>query len=107
MPLRTRRYLVFLLDLIFIVSAYLLAYLLLFNFKIDRQTDLMTKILPIVIVCKVIVFLSSRLYRSMWKYASLPDAFEIFKTVSLSSVMSLVAILMLRQYEHFSRTIFI
>src|ERR1039457_1644995 len=107
MPLRTRRYLVFLLDLIFIVSAYLLAYLLLFNFKIDRQTDLITKILPIVIVCKVIVFLSSRLYRSMWKYASLPDAFEIFKTVSLSSVMSLVAILMLRQYEHFSRTIFI
>jgi len=107
MPLHTRRYLVFLLDLVFIVSAYLLAYLLFFDFQIDKQPELVTTILPIVIACKVVVFLSSRLYRSMWKYASLPDAFEIFKTVSLASITSIFAILMLRQYQHFSRVIFL
>lgn len=107
MPLRTRRFLVFLLDLVFIVSAYLLAYLLIFDFQIDKQPELVTTILPIVVVCKVTVFLCSRLYRSMWKYASLPDAFEICKTVTLASITSLFAILMLRQYQHFSRVIFL
>ena len=107
MLLRTRRYLVFLLDLIFIVSAYLLAYLLHFDFQIDKQTELITAILPTVVVCKLIVFLCSRLYRSMWKYASLPDAFEIFKAVSMASIVSLFAILMLSQYQNFSRVIFI
>ena len=107
MPLLTRRYLVFLLDLFFIISSYLLAYLLFFDFQVDIEPEQITKILPIVIGSKVVVFLSSRLYRSMWKYASLPDAFEIVKTVSMASIISLVAILIFREYQDFSRVIFL
>jgi len=108
MILFSQRYLVFLLDLFFIICSYLLAYLLHSDFLVERtQTEFITDILPIVVISKAIVFLSSRLYRSMWKYASLSDAFEIIKTVSLGSVVSLFAILVLREYDYFSRVIFL
>lgn len=102
-----RRYLVFLLDILFIVTAYVLAYLLDFDFDLFRKPQYLTNILPILVVCKGGVFYFSRLYRSRWKYASLPDAFEIFKVVSLSSVVTLCAVLALRQYHSFSRVIFL
>ena len=103
----SRRYLVFLLDLLIIVTAYTLAYLFDVDFQVFRSPDLLTHLLPIVIVSKGLVFLFSRLYRSMWKYASLSDMVEIIKSVSLASVFSLFAILILREYEYFSRVIFI
>jgi FlaA1/EpsC-like NDP-sugar epimerase len=107
MPQISRRYLVFLLDLLIIASAYTLAYLFDTDFKISSRPALLTHMLPIVVVSKGAVFLFSRLYRSMWKYASLPDMVEIIKSVSLASVFSLFAILVLREYQYFSRVIFI
>src|SRR6185369_6440256 len=107
MTFPSRRYLVFLLDLVLIACAYILAYLFDTDFKLYSRPELLTHILPIVIVSKGVVLLFSRLYRSMWKYASLPDMLEIIKTVSLASVFSLCSILVLREYGYFSRVIFI
>ena len=107
MTFPSRRYLVFLLDLVLIACAYILAYLFDSDFHLYSRPALLTHILPIVIVSKGAVFLFSRLYRSMWKYASLPDMLEIIKTVSLASVFSLCTILVLREYGYFSRVIFI
>ena len=107
MTFPSRRYLVFLLDLVVIACAYILAYLFNSDFQLFSRPELLTHILPTVIVSKGAVFLFSRLYRSIWKYASLPDMLEIIKTVSLASVFSLFAILFIREYEYFSRVIFI
>jgi FlaA1/EpsC-like NDP-sugar epimerase len=107
MSLVSRRYLVFLLDLLIIAAAYILAYLFESNFYFFASVEMLTHILPIVVVSKGAVFLFSRLYRSMWKYASLPDMLEIIKSVSLASVFSLFAILVVREYQYFSRVVFI
>lgn len=107
MPNISRRYLVFLLDLAFIASSYGLAYLLVADFRFLHNPEMLTRILPVVVIGKGAVFLFSRLYRSMWKYASLSDMLEIIKSVSLASVFSLFVILVLREYEYFSRVIFI
>lgn len=107
MILPSRRFLVFFLDLLLIAGSYLLAYLFDVDFNYSLRSDILVHLLPIVIVSKSAVFICSQLYRSMWKYASLPDMVEIVKTVSLASGFSLCVILMLREYEYFSRVIFI
>ncbi|MFA7062283.1 MAG: hypothetical protein WC156_15875, partial [Pedobacter sp.] len=88
-----RRYLVFLLDLLFVVISYVLAVLLTFDFQINEtKIPYLSHILPILLLCKGAAFFFSRLYRCIWKYASLNDGIEIFKIVSISSVFSLCTI---------------
>lgn len=104
----SRRYLVYLLDLLFVVTSYILAVLLNFDFRINETSiPYLTHILPILLLCKGTVFFFSRLYRSIWKYASLSDGIEIFKIVTLSSIISLCLILIMREQHYFSRVIFI
>jgi FlaA1/EpsC-like NDP-sugar epimerase len=102
----SRRYLVFLLDLLLIAGAYLLAFALRFDFQIQPEMERLRHTFLIVLISKGVVFFFSRLYRSIWKYASLADGFEIFKTVSLASVVALFALLTMREHQHFSRVIF-
>jgi FlaA1/EpsC-like NDP-sugar epimerase len=108
MKVLSRRYLVYLLDLLFVAVSYLLAVLLRFDFWLDGQAlPYVTHMLPILLVCRGITFLLSRLYRCIWKYASLSDGVEILKIVSISSLVSLCAILALHEQHYFSRVIFI
>ena len=103
-----RRLLVFFIDVYFIAFSYTLAFLLRFDFSL-RTAD-RSNFFPaiyVVLIVKPLVFLSFRLYRSIWRYASLPDAIEIFKAVSLSSVLSFFALFFSRQAAHFSRAIFV
>ncbi len=107
MPAVSRRYLVFLMDLLLITGAYTLATALRFDFTIMPESERFWHTILIVLVSKGAVFFFSRLYRSMWKYASLSDAVEILKTVTLASLASLVGILLFREQQHFSRVIFL
>ncbi|HEY5973681.1 MAG TPA: nucleoside-diphosphate sugar epimerase/dehydratase, partial [Geobacteraceae bacterium] len=56
---------------------------------------------------KPLVFATSGMYRSIWQYASLRDGMEIFKAVSIASVMTAFGLILLREFEHFSRSIFL
>jgi len=103
----SRRYLVFLLDLFLIACSYMLAFALRFDFAIQAEVERLRHTLLIVLLSKGAVFLFSRLYRSMWKYASLTDGIEIFKTVTLASVVAPFTLLIMREYVHFSRIIFL
>ncbi len=103
----SRRYLVFLLDLLLIAGSYVLAYYLHTDFHLQPEMEGLRHTLLIVMVTKGCVFFFSRLYRSMWKYASLHDGLEILKIVSLASVMAPFVMLVLGQQNHFSRTIFL
>lgn len=103
-----RRLLVFILDIAFIAAAYFLAFLLRFDFELHKlKTDLFLHSFVVVLAVKPLVFLTSKLYRSLWRYASLPDAVEILKAVSAASVLSVLGLYLSRQFDHFSRSIFI
>jgi FlaA1/EpsC-like NDP-sugar epimerase len=106
MPQISRRYLVFMLDLLLIACSYVLAIALRFDFALQPEMDRIQHTILIIVVCKGATFFFSRLYRSMWKYASLADGVEIFKAVSLSSMASLFGLVVFREHEHFSRVIF-
>lgn len=94
---RTRRILVFFLDVVLIVAAFALAFLLRFDFQIPAdQSSTMLQGLLIILAVKSVIFIASGMYRCIWRYASLRDAYEIFKVVTLSSVVSALALLLIK-----------
>ncbi|KAB0665278.1 polysaccharide biosynthesis protein [Oryzomonas japonica] len=103
-----RRIIVFLCD-VFLVSASLcLAFLLRFDFSIPPQEfHLFWECLLVVLVVKPLVFISIGFYKSMWRYASLQDGIEIFKAATLSSILSIFAIVFFRQFTPIPRSIFL
>lgn len=107
MPAISRRYLVFLMDLLLIACSYMLAFALRFDFTILPEMERFKHTILIVLVSKGAVFFFSRLYRSIWKYASLADAVEIFKTVTLASIVALFFMMIMREHQYFSRVIFL
>ncbi|MDP6279538.1 MAG: hypothetical protein QGI11_13675, partial [Nitrospinota bacterium] len=46
-------------------------------------------------------------YRSMWRYLGFVDLIHIFRAVTTSSVLSVVAVLMVWNFEGYSRTVFV
>lgn len=103
-----RRAFVLIIDIFFILFSYILALLLHHDFDPAwlSSADSM-KVLPVIIFVKILVFATSNLYRSIWKYASLHDLIEIFKTVSIASILSGLALVFFYKPEHLSRVVFV
>ncbi|MBT1070599.1 polysaccharide biosynthesis protein [Geobacter chapellei] len=103
-----RRLIVFLSDMLLITFSLCLAFLLRFDFTIPpQQLDLFWECLVVVMLVKPLVFLVTGFYNSLWRYASVQDALEIFKAVTLSSILSVSAILFLRQFTPIPRSVFL
>jgi FlaA1/EpsC-like NDP-sugar epimerase len=106
--LNKKRLLVFFVDLGLITCAYIFAFLLRFDFMIPaKESHIFFHGLWVVLAIKPLVFLISGLYRSLWRYASLQDAIEIFKVVTISSVMAVFTIMYVSFFSNFPRSIFI
>ena len=103
-----KRLLVFAVDIGLIVAAYVSAFLLRFDFSIPANyRELFIEGLWIVLVIKPCVFLISGLYKNLWRYASLQDAIEIFKVITISSVMAVFSVMYLYHFSSFPRSIFL
>src|SRR6185437_3050009 len=63
--------------------------------------------LPVLVFVKMASFLVMGVYRGIWRYTSLDDLIVFAKSVVLSSVLSVLAILFAFRFEGFSRTIFL
>ena len=86
---RTRRLLVFFLDIFLIAAAISFSFLLRFDFQVPAdQGHVLLQALAVVMLTKPVIFFASGMYRSIWRYASLQDAYEIFKVVTFSSLVS-------------------
>jgi len=95
-------------DFILICVAYISAYLLRFEGVLSlRNQDLIVKSLPFIVIIKYIVFFKCGLYRGVWRYVSIPDLINIFKGVSLASIVSAVTILFIWRFQGFSRAVFV
>ncbi|MBV5340423.1 MAG: polysaccharide biosynthesis protein [Deltaproteobacteria bacterium] len=103
-----RRLIVFLFDILLIALALCMAFLLRFDFTIPQQQfDLFWECLLVVMIVKPLVFVVIGFYNSLWRYASVQDAIEILKGVTLSSVLAVAAIFFLRQFTPIPRSIFV
>ncbi len=103
-----RRLIVFISDSLLIFLALCLAFLLRFDFTIpSQQLELFFECLLVVMIVKPLVFIVTGFYNSLWRYASVQDAVEILKGVTLSSVLAVAAVFFLRQFTPIPRSIFV
>lgn len=102
-----RRLMVFAFDIGLIAAAFLFAFLLRFDFTFrPSYHELMKDGLLVVLFVKPLVFLFSGMYRSIWKYASLQDGIEIFKVVTLSTLIASFALVLLDDTRALPRSIY-
>ena len=105
---RTRRVLVFFLDVVLIAAALAFSFLLRFDFQIPaHRWNALLQGLAAVMIAKPVMFAASGMYRSIWRYASLQDAYEIFKVVTFSSLVSACLVIFLNGPFALPRSIYI
>jgi len=105
---RTRRLLVFFLDVALIAAALIFSFLLRFDFQIPaNQYSTLLQGLAVVLLAKPVMFAASGMYRSIWRYASLQDAYEIFKVATFSSIVSACLLVFLNGPFALPRSIYI
>ena len=108
MLLHKRRLLEVFIDFGLICSAYVAAHVLRFEGTLNLELQrLIVQSLPLIIVVKLGCFASAGFYRGVWRYVSLPDLLTVFKGVTLSSILSALALLYLWRFEGYSRAVFI
>lgn len=113
--LKLRRPIIIALHLVLVICAYLLAFYLRFDFKIDSVSwQIIIKTLPILICIKIIILGYFGLYSGLWRYASIDDIWRIFKAHILASLCFILAVAFLpdRQasihtFAGFPRSIFV
>ena len=108
MLLHKRRITEVLVDFILICASYVMAHALRFEANITPDVEaLILKSLPWVVAIKLLCFFSCGLYRGVWRYISLPDLVNIFRAVTIGSVLSALVLLYLWRFEGYSRAAFI
>lgn len=103
-----KRLVVFLLDTFLVFAALSLSFLMRFDFSISRiETELFWQCAAVVMIVKPFFFIYAGFYRSLWRYASVQDALEIFKGVTIATVVAFFVTLYFRQFAPIPRSIFI
>lgn len=101
-----RRASVLIVDSILIVVSYFFASLLHNDFSFPSLAVPDTyQLLAIIFIVKILVFGTSNMYRSIWRYASLHDMVEIFKTVTVASILSVLALVFFGEEKTISRVV--
>jgi FlaA1/EpsC-like NDP-sugar epimerase len=95
------------LDTIFVAVCYYAAYLLRFEFSIpERFLYSFFHTLPLVIAIKIPLFAYFKLYRGMWRYTSVLDLINVLKAVFTSTLLIILAVLVLYRFKGYPRSVF-
>jgi len=97
-----------LVDVIVINIAYVSAYLLRYEGILsDSNLELIETSLPIIILTKMAMFGVFGLYRGEWRYIGINDMIQVFKSVSLGTLLCIAIIFILYRFEGYSRAVFL
>jgi FlaA1/EpsC-like NDP-sugar epimerase len=106
--IRAKRILVFFLDVLLIAASLTFSFLLRFDFVIPpEQWNGFLHGLIVVLIAKPILFAASGMYRNIWRYASLQDAYQIFKVVTFSSLFSAFVLVYMKGPYGLPRSIYV
>jgi FlaA1/EpsC-like NDP-sugar epimerase len=100
--------LVMVVDAILLAASWYSAYLLRFNFQIPAEyLGAVIRALPLIVICKIIIFYLLNLYKGMWRYTSIGDLFNIVRAAIVSSLVIVSFIFFTRSFGIFSRSAFV
>ena len=95
-------------DIILLGASWYAAFLLRYNFDLPVDSSVMAvRLLPVVILIKIIVFYFFNVYRGMWRYTSLIDLFNIIKASVLSTLVIIALIIFSHSFTGFARSILV
>jgi FlaA1/EpsC-like NDP-sugar epimerase len=95
-------------DVLLLAAAWYGAHLVRFDFEIPEVHWIsFKKVLPILLVVKLISFYLFDLYRGMWRYTSISDLINIIKASSISSLLIISWILFKTGFVGYPRSAFI
>ena len=93
LPLRKNLWIMLIGDTGLVILAHLFAYLIRFDAGITEYMPLIINWLPFLILIKLTIFYYSGLYRGIWKYTSITDIINIFRSVAISSGIVVLLVL--------------
>ncbi len=111
--MKTRRFhknfwVILVMDVLLLAGVWYASYLIRFDFEIPKKSLIsFKKVLPFMILVKVISFYFFDLYRGMWRYTSIADLLNIIKATTVSSLLLISFVLFMTRFIRFSRSIFI
>ncbi|RKY32017.1 MAG: hypothetical protein DRP74_03540 [Candidatus Omnitrophota bacterium] len=106
--LHKRRIIEVFLDFIFICIAYYSAYFLRFEGPLlANNLHLLQQSILWIILIKMSVFFLFGLYRGVWKYIGISDSINIFKAVSVGSLVLVIFLTLTVRFKDYSRAVFI
>ena len=101
-------FLVLAMDLFLLSCAFYFAYLIRFDFTTSQHFSIsLYRMLPFILLTKIVIFYFFDLYCGMWRYTSIPDLFNIIKASSLGTLLIVSFILFTTRFQGFSRSFFI
>lgn len=100
-----RKYIAVLHDGLMAAASFLIALYLRLDQEFNIDADFVTLGVPIFTAICLVVFSLMRLYRGLWRFASLQDLYNIFKAVSLSILIFLLCMFMITRLEGIPRSV--
>jgi len=105
--LKSRRLIIISIHLALVICAYILAFYLRFDFKIDSSHwQVILKTLPILACIKMVILGFFGLYSGLWRYASIDDIWRIFKAQVSATLCFILTIAFIYTFVGFPRSIF-
>ncbi|MCX5668686.1 MAG: nucleoside-diphosphate sugar epimerase/dehydratase [Candidatus Omnitrophica bacterium] len=105
---KCRRLIIIVIHLALVICAYMLAFYLRLDFKIDSNSwQAILKTLPILACIKLIILGYFGLYSGLWRYASIDDIWRIIKANVLSTVIFIVSVIFIFSQVVIPRSVFI
>ena len=94
-------------DVLLLSVSWFAAHLLRFNFNIPEENIGSLKLLPLLLISKIVAFYFYDLYRGMWRYTSIADLLNIIKATSISSLLVISLVLFSTRFIGFPRSVFV
>lgn len=105
---RSRRLIIITIHLVMVICAYILAFYLRLDFKIDSNYwQLILRTLPVLVFIKMVTLEYFGLYSGLWRYASIDDIWRIIKANVLATLCFIPIVVFFNPFAGFPRSIFI
>ena len=100
---------ILLFDISTVVAAWILAWLARFNFEMPAQVyvEACLSALPIVVSVQAVIAWRFGLYRGLWRFASLPDLWNIVRAVVVGSVLIALGLFLVNRLHDVPRSVII
>ena len=94
-------------DLAMAVLAWWIAKLLRYTLRPDELVSFQSLEFPIVLLVQGLIFRWTGLYKSVWRFASLPDLWNIVRAVVIGSLLIGVSLFLYNRLEGVPRTVLV